>query len=85
MKIKRKKARLPLSAIVADILAPPKFSSGRCRYCHCTDDHACDEGCEWIDDAHTVCSNTVCMHRYVMYLERKMREFVRLWLSRRHR
>jgi hypothetical protein len=31
--------------------------SGTCRYCTCTDDRACEGGCSWADDAHTVCSH----------------------------
>lgn len=33
-------------------------TTGTCRYCECTDDKACEVGCAWADDAHTVC--TVC-------------------------
>ena len=34
---------------------PPK--SGTCRICGCTDDHACEGGCCWVDADHTVCSS----------------------------
>lgn len=42
-----------LRKIYADRL---KGTSGQCRYCRCTDDHACPGGCSWIDPLHTVCS-----------------------------
>jgi hypothetical protein len=29
---------------------------GTCRVCGCTDDHACPEGCSWVDRDHTLCS-----------------------------
>jgi hypothetical protein len=38
---------------------------GICRYCGCTDDYACEEGCWWVDKAHTVCSNDACCDRYI--------------------
>jgi hypothetical protein len=30
--------------------------SGRCTFCGCTDRYGCDEGCFWVNPAHTVCS-----------------------------
>jgi hypothetical protein len=29
---------------------------GRCRWCDCTDDNGCAEGCSWVNPAHTLCS-----------------------------
>ena len=29
---------------------------GTCRECGCTDTHACDGGCSWVDAEHTLCS-----------------------------
>jgi len=37
--------------------------SGVCRHCGCTDEHGCDQGCSWVDAAHTVCS--ACVDRVV--------------------
>lgn len=34
--------------------------SGVCRYCRCTDENACEGGCSWVDDEHTICSE--CEH-----------------------
>ncbi|QHN04393.1 hypothetical protein FTO74_14250 [Granulicella sp. WH15] len=34
---------------------------GVCRHCGCTDESACPDGCEWVDVAHTVCSNDDCI------------------------
>lgn len=39
-------------------------TSGRCRYCRCTYYNACEEGCEWIDRQHTVCSTPNCLFRW---------------------
>lgn len=36
-------------------MAPPP-DAGICRGCGCTDEHACEDGCAWADDAHTLCS-----------------------------
>lgn len=30
--------------------------SGTCRVCGCTDEHACDGGCWWVDSSRTLCS-----------------------------
>lgn len=38
--------------------------SGVCRYCGCTDDNACDEGCCWVDPQETVCSSDSCIEKY---------------------
>lgn len=32
------------------------FGYGTCRQCGCTDDRACEGGCHWVDDGHTLCS-----------------------------
>ncbi len=46
------------------------LAAGVCRYCGCTDERACAhwvrddrvyEGCEWVDEAHTICS--ACLTR----------------------
>jgi hypothetical protein len=29
---------------------------GTCKYCGCTQEHACPGGCSWIDDEKTICS-----------------------------
>jgi hypothetical protein len=29
---------------------------GVCTECGCTDDHACEGGCTWVDERHTLCS-----------------------------
>jgi hypothetical protein len=36
---------------------------GTCFACHCTEQHACEGGCYWIDINQTLCS--VCSHRVV--------------------
>lgn len=30
---------------------------GVCLQCGCTDEHACGDGCWWVDDSHTRCSS----------------------------
>jgi len=30
---------------------------GTCRVCGCTDDNACEQGCWWVDEEHTLCSS----------------------------
>lgn len=29
---------------------------GICQVCGCTDDEGCEDGCEWSDAQHTLCS-----------------------------
>jgi ParB/RepB/Spo0J family partition protein len=46
------------------------FTPGECRYCHCTEDDACDTDdgpCHWIDPEQTVCSDEDCLrdHQHV--------------------
>lgn len=36
--------------------AIPGVTPGVCRVCSCEDDHACEGGCYWLDEAHTLCS-----------------------------
>lgn len=41
---------------------------GRCRYCRCTDERACDDGCSWADIQHTVCDSPNCIMRFARAL-----------------
>lgn len=43
--------------------------SGICRYCLCTDERACPDGCSWHDKAHTVCSSAPCVAAWEKYQE----------------
>lgn len=45
---------------------------GRCRYCRCTDELACVDGCQWADATHTVCDAPRCLERWnaALYLPR---------------
>ena len=36
---------------------------GRCRWCGCDDDHACDGGCSWVNGHQTLCSACVPFDR----------------------
>lgn len=44
--------------------------SGICRYCLCTDERACPDGCSWYDKAHTVCSTASCVEAWNKYQEK---------------
>lgn len=33
------------------------FKQGKCRVCGCTEDHACEGGCSWADEAQTLCTS----------------------------
>jgi len=50
---------------------------GTCRVCGCTDDHACPEGCSWVDRDHTLCSacegTTADVVYHLRYIEHLMR------------
>ncbi len=37
-------------------LPQPAICFGVCRYCGCTFDNACPQGCEWLDSEQTFCS-----------------------------
>ena len=41
----------------AKVLDTPR--AGTCRLCGCTDDCACENGCCWVNDDHTLCSACV--------------------------
>lgn len=41
-----------------------KHRRGVCRFCGCTEYHACPGGCSWINAAQTVCSSTDCVEAY---------------------
>lgn len=45
---------------------PTLTTERACRYCGCTDDHACPGGCAWV--APDVCSSRECVER--AYFER---------------
>jgi hypothetical protein len=40
---------------------------GACFVCDCTDEYGCDEGCEWSDEGHTLCS--ACERRGMLFME----------------
>lgn len=42
-----------------------KLIPGVCRYCKCTDQHACAGGCSWWDTQHTVCTTNRCVRKAV--------------------
>lgn len=37
----------------------PIAEQGKCRVCGCTEDHACEGGCSWADEAQTLCTSCV--------------------------
>lgn len=43
--------------------------AGVCRVCGCTDDHACDEGCYWIDDS--LCSTCIAAQGHTVRMTRE--------------
>ncbi len=45
----------PVEKPIADT-AERVVETARCRACGCTDDEACEGGCSWVDDEHTLCS-----------------------------
>lgn len=38
-------------------VATPVAEQGKCRVCGCTEDHACEGGCSWADEAQTLCTS----------------------------
>jgi hypothetical protein len=46
----------------------PRPASGVCRYCKCTDQRACPDGCSWIGAERTVCSNPLCVAKFKEYM-----------------
>lgn len=51
---------------------------GVCRYCGCTEDHACLVGhpscnpqpCSWVEPTRTVCSNPECIVKFAADIKR---------------
>lgn len=35
---------------------PDPSKPARCVRCGCTEEHACEDGCSWVDDEHLLCS-----------------------------
>jgi hypothetical protein len=54
---------------------------GRCRYCSCTEDRACDAGCWWYDEEQTVCSSETCVARFRAALAETVRRLLRVGLD----
>lgn len=42
----------------------PSLPSGICRYCLCTEQRACEQGCSWVDRRQTVCSSEECVAQW---------------------
>lgn len=60
----------------------PRATPGRCRYCKCTDQRACPEGCSWYDDCATVCSSAVCVARFRLALAGAMKKLLHIGLQK---
>jgi len=43
---------------------PTLTKLGQCAACGCTDEHACEGGCSWVDVDHTICS--ACLDPFIM-------------------
>jgi len=39
-----------------EMLPETMIVGGVCRYCLCSDQYACPQGCSWLDAEHTICS-----------------------------
>lgn len=37
----------------------------KCKLCECTDNHACEHGCFWIDEEKTICSQCAVKNKVV--------------------
>jgi hypothetical protein len=42
----------------------PGLTPGVCRYCRCTEQRACPNGCVWVDEERTLCSASACVARF---------------------
>jgi hypothetical protein len=69
--------RIILELLAAAEEAPRRLVLGQCRYCACTDNHACaitvypgtefsptTVCCRWVDAERTICSNVRCLERH---------------------
>ena len=62
-------AAIPEPAEIAKLEAQVKAEKSKetkvptCRFCGCTEDHACPGGCGWVTKAKDVCSNPKCVAR----------------------
>lgn len=45
--------------------AKPPTQVGVCIECGCTDEYGCLDGCEWVDETRTLCSNCTPLGGYV--------------------
>lgn len=49
---------------------------GICRFCRCTQERACDEGCAWLDLEGTVCSAQMCQEMLEAELEAELENVI---------
>lgn len=54
-----------------------------CRYCGCTQNHACEGGCAWLNAEHTICSAPACAERWKASLIASLADAVSVseWLN----
>lgn len=60
----------------------PRATAGRCRYCKCTEQRACFEGCSWYDDCATVCDSLPCVARYRLALVTAQKKLLKIGLDK---
>jgi hypothetical protein len=60
----------------------PHRRPGRCRFCRCTDQRACPEGCGWYDSRATVCDSPVCVARFRLAVARQLRKLLEAGLAK---
>jgi len=53
---------------------PVEHPEDSCRFCGCTDDHACPGGCSWVDPAHTICSACHCRAQLLLVLPKRRKD-----------
>lgn len=55
---------------------------GRCRWCGCTDEFACDSGCSWANSRLTLCSACVPLDRLMATPagRRELADIAQVWL-----
>jgi len=64
--------------VKASLTIRVSLSPGICRWCRCTYEHPCANGCAWVERTHTLCSECVTLDKALQTMagRRELAEFV---------
>lgn len=74
---KRRSVRSGRPDVIKFVIAIP-LVPGRCRWCGCTEENACANGCSWVERSYTLCSECVPLDKALQTIagRRELAEFL---------